>query len=120
MSENVENMVANPGMSSYDKASWYVFFAPVAALAVGIAIFSTADHFFAHSQTASITLGKIAMACEGVAQLVIFVFSITVCCKLRQHRRRLTIWLAGLGLLASLAFGTLTLLVLSLTSVGPC
>ena len=114
----MENIAANPGRSFYDKASWYLCVAPVAALVIGFTLFAVADRF-APSQPAARTVGHIALACELVAQLGILVFGLTVCCKIRQHRRRLTIWLAILGLLVSFAFGAVTLLAWALNTVGP-
>jgi len=119
MSVIISDTTADSGLSFYDKASWYVCFVPVMALILGYAIFLLADHFVV-SQAADRTLGKLALAFEFVVQLVVFALGIAISCNIRQHRRHRTIWLAGLGLLESFAFGVLILLVLALNSVGPC
>jgi hypothetical protein len=117
ISETNENVAPDSGMSFYDKATWYVFIAPFAIVAIGYVSICVVEHLSIsrladdHAEWAIIT-GAL------ILQFISFILALSICCRFQQHRRKFAIWIAVLGILASCGLGFLTLAALAMNRMG--
>ncbi len=117
MSETSENITPDSEMSFYDKAAWYVFLAPFAIVAIGYASIYVVEHL-SISRLADDHAEWAIIAGALILQFISFILALSICCRFQQHRRKFTIWIAVLGVLASCCLGFLTLAALAMNRMG--
>ena len=114
----MENVTPNSAMSFYDKAAWYAFIAPFATVGLGCLINWVADEL-PITRAANHDADSLTTAVTLFILFICFVFALSIGCRFRQHRRKLTLWLAVLAVMASIGLGVLTAIVLALMIQPP-
>jgi hypothetical protein len=117
VSEIIENVVPRSRMSFYDRAAWYAFITPFATIAIAYAILSVGNNL-SLSRLAVDHFDQVVILCSLVTQLINFVFGLVICSNIENHRRKLTILLAALAILASACVGLLFLWGLAISNLG--
>ena len=105
--------IPSSGPSFYDKAAWFIFFAPAATVIVAFAVLLV--HVDASSERLPDDLvAQSIIVLASLTQWVLFVLGLIICFKRRQHRRRVTLWITVAGVVVSLCLGVLTLMAFAL------
>jgi|GEM_PF-3941000 hypothetical protein len=116
MSETIKDIAAGSRMSFYDKAAWYIVATPFLIVAIAYAALFVVDHR-SLSRLEVDHADAIILVWALFLQFLSFILGFSICCRIRQHRRKLTIWLALIGVLASFGFGAFTLFALALSGM---
>ena len=107
----------NSTRTFYDLAAWYILIIPFVTVTIGYAILSIADHF-SLPRSEQYDVGQVVIISALFVQLVCLVLGLSICCRPDQHRRKLTVWIAVLGVLTNLGLGALTLVALGFNNIG--
>jgi hypothetical protein len=107
----------NSTRTFYDLAAWYILIIPFVTVTIGYAILAIAYHLSLPISEQH-NVGQVVILCALFVQLVCLVLGLSICCRPDQHRRKLTIWIAVLGVLTNLFLGALTLLALGFSNIG--
>jgi hypothetical protein len=117
MIETNEVVALKSERSFYDKAAWFTLITPFAAIAMAwVLLMPSASSSISRSEQDNFSQG--VLLCALVVQFISFILGLSICYRINQHRRKLTIWIATLGVLTSLGLGALTLIGLGLSNLG--
>jgi len=113
MDETSKGMADNPKISSFDRAAWFSLITPLAATAITFGLFLAANYSHSNSLSTNNLISGV-LGCEFLMLFVSLIFGIVSLFGIQRHKRKLTLWIALFGILASGVawFGVLALIVL--------
>jgi hypothetical protein len=117
MSNAIEIAARDPKMSFYDKAVWYVFIAPLVAVAIACVITGVAEQH-SISDLADEYLQRITIGNVLLIQIVSFIFMVFLICKMQRHKRKLTIWVALFGAFSNCVMGLVAVIAFIESGLG--
>jgi ABC-type Fe3+ transport system permease subunit len=111
--------VAPAARSFYDKAAWCALFASPAYVALAIASASVLERFHLSALTVD-HIGQAIILVALLVELLSCICGLVICCAIRRHTRRITIWIALLAILIDCGLGYFTLITAAVSNLDGC
>lgn len=100
MDETTKGLANKSKMSSFDWAAWFSFVTPLAAAAITFGLFLAANYSHSNSLSIKNLIGGV-LGCEFLMLFVSLILGVVSLFGIQQHKRKLTLWIALFGILAS-------------------
>lgn len=117
MSKKNTKIAPDSSMSFYDKAAWYLLAALFVTIGLGWMVL-LALHRSSLSLLEMENIERAVIASALFFEFVCFILGLSIYCRPKMHKRKVTVWLSLASILASCGLGFLTLVILTFSNMG--